>query len=368
MDFARDELQEMVGDLSKQIFRGLVTTESLDALEKSGQWMHRAVWAALAQSELLSAPLPESMGGMGCDIGALAVLLEHAGRTVAPVPALETLVLGVLPLAHFGTPEQQARYLDGVGEGRTILTAALTDAGSRLPLHPTTTATGDTGTVRLTGVKRTVAYADEADFILATAATPSGTRLVIFAADDPGVSSTAQTATNGQPLLDLALTNVSAEVIGGAAAPAWLLDRANVGMAALSLGVARQALIMTANYVSERQQFGRPIGTFQAVSQRAADAWMDVEAMDVSLMQAAWRLSAGVEVGASVALARYWACEGGHRVVAAAQHLHGGTGFDRDYALYRFFLWSKRLEFGLGGGGAQLELIGRMIGDGMELG
>jgi len=366
MDFARDELQEMIGDLSKKIFRGLVTSESLDGLEKSGTWMHRAAWGALAQSGLLSAPLPESMGGMGCDIDALVVLLEQAGRTVAPVPLLETLVLGALPLVRFGTAEQQVRYLDGVGAGRTILTAALTDAGSRLPLQPTTTATGTSGAVRLSGVKRTVAYADEAAFILATAATPSGTRLVIFAADDPGVSSTVQTATNGQPLLDLTLADVAAEVIGGEEAPAWLLDRANVGMAALSLGVARQALIMTANYVSERQQFGRPIGTFQAVSQRAADAWMDVEAMDVSLLQAAWRLSAGVAVGASVALARYWACEGGHRVVAAAQHLHGGMGFDRDYALYRYFLWSKRLEFGLGGGSAQLAEIGRLLAAGVD--
>lgn len=366
MDFSRDELQEMIGDLSKQIFRGLVTSESLDGLEKSGTWMHRAAWGALAQSELLSAPLPESMGGMGCDIDALAVMLEQAGRTVAPVPLLETLVLGALPLARFGTAAQQARYLDGVGEGRTVLTAALTDAGSRLPLSPTTTATGDAGTVRISGAKRTVAYADEAAFILATAATPSGTRLVIFAADDPGVSAAAQTATNGQPLFDLTLSDVSAEVIGGEEAPAWLLDRANVGMAALSLGVARQALIMTAKYVSDRQQFGRPIGTFQAVSQRAADAWMDVEAMDVSLLQAAWRLSAGVEVGASVALARYWACEGGHRVVAAAQHLHGGMGFDRDYALYRYFLWSKRLEFGLGGGSAQLAEIGRLLAAGVD--
>ena len=153
-------------------------------------------------------------------------------------------------------------------------------------------------------------------------------------------------------------------MLGGAEAPAWLLDRANVGMAALSLGVARQALFTTANYVRERHQFGQPIGTFQAVSQRAADAWMDVEAMDVSLLQAAWRLSAGEPAGPSVALARYWACEGGHRVVAAAQHLHGGMGFDKDYSLYRYFLWSKRLEFGLGGGAAQLSRIGAMIAAG----
>jgi alkylation response protein AidB-like acyl-CoA dehydrogenase len=364
MDFARDELQEMIGDLSRQILRGLVTAESLDALERQGGWMHRAAWAALAQGELLSAPLPESMGGMGCDIDALAVLLEQAGRTVAPLPLLETLVLGALPLARFGTAAQQARYLDGVGEGRTILTAALTDAGSRLPLRPTTTATGAAGDVRLSGVKRTVAYAAEAAFILATAATPAGTRLVIFAADDPGVSRVAQRATNGQPLHDLTLSDVAGEVIGGPDAPAWLLARAQVGMAALSLGVARQALITTAKYVSERQQFGQPIGSFQAVSQRAAEAWMDVEAMEVSLLQAAWRLAAGAEEGTAVALARYWACEGGHRVVAAAQHLHGGMGFDRDYPLYRYFLWSKRLEFGLGGGAAQLAEIGQKIAAG----
>lgn len=364
MDFKRDEISQMIGDLSKKIFRGLVTAESLDALEKAGQWTHRPAWGALAQSELLSAPLPESMGGMGCGIRELAVMLEQAGRTVAPVPLLETLVLGVLPMVAFGTPEQQARTLAGVGEGLTVLTAALTDAGSRDPLRPTTTATKSSGTVRVTGSKRTVAYADEAEWIIATAATPEGCRLVVFSASADGVSRSAQRATNGQPLSDLTLEDVEAEVLGGADAPAWLLERAQVGLAALALGVARQALITTAKYVSERQQFGRPIGTFQAVSQRAADAWMDVEAMDVTLLQAAWRLSAGEPAGASVALARYWACEGGHRVVAAAQHLHGGMGFDKDYPLYRYFLWSKRLEFSLGGGSAQLSRIGDLIAAG----
>jgi len=364
MDFTRDEVSRMVGDLSKKIFRGLVTAESLDALEKAGQWTHRSAWSALAQAELLSAPLPESMGGMDCGIRELVVMLEQAGRTVAPVPLLETLVLGALPVVEFGSPEQQSRILAGVGEGETVITAALTDAGSRDPLCPTTTATASTGTVRITGCKHTVAYADEADWIIATAATPEGCRLVVFSAAAAGVSRAEQLATNGQPLSALTLTDVEAEVLGGATAPAWLLERAQVGLAALALGVARQALITTAKYVSERQQFGRPIGTFQAVSQRAADAWMDVEAMDVTLLQAAWRLSAGAPAGAAVALARYWACEGGHRVVAAAQHLHGGMGFDKDYPLYRYFLWSKRLEFSLGGGGAQLSRIGDLIAAG----
>ena len=106
---------------------------------------------------------------------------------------------------------------------------------------------------------------------------------------------------------------------------------------------------MTAAYTSERKQFDRPLGSFQAVQQRAADAYIDVEAMRTTMWQAAWRFSEGVDAEREVAVAKFWAAAGGQRVVSAAQHLHGGMGADIDYPLYRYTLWSKWIELAFGG-------------------
>lgn len=152
-----------------------------------------------------------------------------------------------------------------------------------------------------------------------------------------------QTSTDGLTLQIVSLS-ASPSVPLDADPERWELG-VQVGRAALQLGLAKAALKMTSQYVSKREQFSRPLATFQAVSQRAADAWIDVQSMEVTLWQAAWRLSEGLECRREVGIAAYWAAEGGHRVLSAAQHLHGGMGFDRDYPLHRFFLQTKRLEF-----------------------
>jgi alkylation response protein AidB-like acyl-CoA dehydrogenase len=118
---------------------------------------------------------------------------------------------------------------------------------------------------------------------------------------------------------------------------------------------------MTAEYTKTREQFGRPIATFQAVGQRAADAYIDTEAVRLTALQAAWRISAGLPAEAEVAIAKFWAADGGQRVVHAAQHLHGGMGVDRDYPVHRYFLWAKHLELTLGGATHQLLRLGDIL-------
>jgi alkylation response protein AidB-like acyl-CoA dehydrogenase len=118
---------------------------------------------------------------------------------------------------------------------------------------------------------------------------------------------------------------------------------------------------MTAEYAKTREQFDRPIASFQAVGQRAADAYIDAEAIRLTAWQAAWRVDAGLPATAEVAVAKFWAADGGQRVVHAAQHLHGGIGVDRDYPLHRYFLWAKHLELMLGGGTSQLRTLGGLL-------
>lgn len=152
---------------------------------------------------------------------------------------------------------------------------------------------------------------------------------------------------------------------GGSDALAWLVRRATVGLCAMQVGVTERALRMTAEYTSAREQFGRPLSAFQAVSQRAADAYVDVEAIRLTTLAAAWRLAQAMGADESIAVAKFWAAEAGQRVVHAAQHLHGGVGVDVSYPLHRSFLWAKQLELSLGGGTEQLLRLGTMIADGV---
>jgi len=141
----------------------------------------------------------------------------------------------------------------------------------------------------------------------------------------------------------------------------WLVAHGTVGLCAQQFGVLERALELTAEHAKNRTQFGRPIGSFQAVAQRLADAYIDVEAVRLTMWQAAWRLSAGLPCDTEVATAKFWAADAGHRVAHTAVHVHGGVGIDADHPLHRYFVAAKRLEFALGGATTQLRRIGTVL-------
>jgi alkylation response protein AidB-like acyl-CoA dehydrogenase len=371
MDFSFSEDQNGIRGLLKQVLTNIVTVDSLKALDKEGTWFHERAWRQLAESEMLGLAIPEEYGGAGMGLTELCILLQQVGRTVAPIPALETLVSAALPLAEFGTAEQKERFLSGIAEGRTIMTAALVDAGSRNPLNPSSVAKSDGDGWRVSGRFSNVGYADLAERILVPARTESGSIVVLLL--DPkaeGVRLSEQHDTSGQPLSQLDLTDApvaAGDVLGGVdkgeQVLSYLVDRTILGMCAVEFGIAEQALFMTANYAGERKQFGVPIATFQGVTQRVGDAYIDVQVMRASMWQACWRLDQGLDADKELAVAKFFASEGGARVVSAAQHVHGGMGFDRDYPLYRYFLTSKHLEFSLGGPHESLTRLGDLISE-----
>ena len=369
MDFAFTEDQNSIRDLVKQVLTDIVTDDSLKALAKEGMWFHERAWKQLAESEMLGLAIPEEYGGAGMGLTELCILLQQVGRTVAPIPAIETLVSAALPLAEFGTPDQKDRFLGGIAQGRIVMTPALVDTGSRDPLRPSATATVAGDGWRVAGRFSNVAYADIADRIVVPARTEEGAVVVLLV--DPkteGVRLGGQRGTNGQPLWLLELNGAAvgaADVLGsadqGEAVLRYLVDRTTLGICAVEYGIAEQALFMTANYAGERKQFGVPIATFQGVTQRVGDAYIDVQVMRSSMWQACWRLDQGLEADKELAVAKFFASEAGARVVAAAQHVHGGMGFDRDYPLYRYFMTSKHLEFTLGGTHESLTRLGDLI-------
>ena len=371
MDFAISEDQRAVTELAAQIFADHVTHDRLKELGASGDLFDSELWSQLSGASLLGLALPEKVGGMGLGLFEICLLLEQQGRFLAPVPLLPTLVLGGLPITEFGSSEQQERLLAPVASEGGILSAGLEEAGLTDPARTRVVAERDGEAWRLDGEKLCVPVADRALRILIPARSADDA-LTVFLLDpsSSGVSLDRQQTTNGEPLFRVALAGARVareDVLGtpgaGGAIVHWLEERALTALAALQLGVAEEALRRTAEYTTERKQFGRPIGSFQGVSLRVADAYIDVEAMRSTLWRAIWKVSTHGSAPLEVLAAKWWACRGGHRVAHSAQHLHGGIGADIDYPIHRYMLWSRQIELTLGGASQQLSKIGAHLAE-----
>lgn len=314
MDFTFDETQESVRDLAARIFAGRTGDE---------------LWSELARSDLLGLCLPEAVGGGGYGMVELCLVLEQQGRVVAPVPLLET-VLAALAVAEWGSDELKERWLPRVIGGDAVLSLAVEQ-------HPSIAA----------GSAPSVPFGEVAEAVVVVG--EGGLRLVEPTARE------ATVLTSRLPAAHLTFDPAGGEPVGD---PEWLLDRYRTALAALTLGSCRAALELTAEYTSNRHQFGRPLSTNQGVALRAADAYIDIRAIDVTVWQAAWRLDQGLDARRASLVAKWWASEAGQRVVHATQHLHGGMGADVEYPVHRYYLWSKTIELQLGGPGRQLAALG----------
>jgi alkylation response protein AidB-like acyl-CoA dehydrogenase len=370
MDFTYSDEQQAIADLSYRILSEQLPTEVLRDLERSGEWFADDVWLALAKADLLGIALPEADGGGGYGLIEACVIAQQIGRTVAPVPYLATIVAAAMPLAHFGSDEQRQRFLPSVIDGSATLSLALYEPDDvDVPVLPATRATPEGSGWRLDGEKSLVVGANRAAVMLVPARTGETTSAVFLV--DPkavGVSLQRETAVTGEPQWGVQLDGVLVdaddrlgEADQGKEIVDWTSARWAAAICATQTGVCEEALAITAKYVSEREQFGSKLGTFQAVGQRVADAYIDTEAIRLTAIQAIWRLSEGLEADDELMTAKFWAADGGQRVVHAAQHLHGGIGVDLDYPIHRYFRWAKVLELTLGGATASLQRLGKSL-------
>ena len=325
-------------------------------------------WGDLAAAGVLAAGLPEPLGGAGLGFLEQCSVLIEIGRAVSPVPYLASVVLGAGAIASFGSAEQQRRWAVPAGDGSVVLTAALSEEDGPV------LASRDGGGWRLSGVQTATPALPRADLVLVPASTAVGVMVFLVRPSDSGVTVQAQELTDGADAGRLVLDGVAVQdsmVLGasgqGAEIVDWLTARGTVGLCAMQAGVVGRALELTAEYARSREQFGRPIGSFQAVAQRLADAYIDVEAVRLTMWQAAWLLASGqpddAEVAAAVATAKFWAADAGHRVAHTAVHVHGGMGIDTSYAVHRYFTAAKRAEFTLGGATAQLLRLGDVLAE-----
>jgi alkylation response protein AidB-like acyl-CoA dehydrogenase len=343
MNLTLDETQQELRGLAAQILAGRGSADHVAEVEATPDRFDRELWRELAEAGLLGVAVPDEHGGLGFGSVELGLVCEELGRVVAPVPLVPTSCAAQL-IAHVGTTEQQQSWLPGIVGGSTVIAIAPPQSVVDVTLD------GD----RISGQLIGVAWAHVADLLLV----PIGDTVVAIDPTADGVTATRGVTTAREVALTLSLAGVAAERIGTSGAQRWLHDRWRTALASLQAGVTDGALRMTAAYTSTREQFDKPLSTFQAVALKAADAYLDTTAIQSTARQAAWALDEGHDATLAVLTAAWWAAEGGQHCVHLTQHLHGGMGADITYPVHRYFLWGKQIELLVGGASALLAELG----------
>ncbi|MFB4306610.1 acyl-CoA dehydrogenase family protein [Actinomadura sp. GTD37] len=358
MDFTLGEELEAVRDLARQIFADQATQARIKAAEASERGFDERLWAELGGAGLLGVALPEAAGGAGLGAAGLAVLLEEQGRAVAPLPIWPAVVAAMTLAAHGSAAQRE--ILPSVLDGSARLTVALEEFGPSAPESPRCAAVRDGDGWLLTGTKAVVPTPSGTSHVLVSASSPDGPGLFLVETSAAGASwETAETTAHDRAG-HLTLDGVPAQALGeGAAAEALRLAR--VSLAAVQVGVADGALRTAADYLTGREQFGRPLATFQAAQHQLADCYIEIDALRVCLWHAVSLVAAGEDAETAVLVAKWWSDEGGLNVVHRVQHLHGGIGVDVDYPVHRHFLWGKQIAGTLGGASADLDLLGAAL-------
>jgi alkylation response protein AidB-like acyl-CoA dehydrogenase len=360
MDFTTTEAADDLGGLARTITESVCTAEHQRELDRLGGRFDRDLWGKLIEADILSTAAPESLGGGGFGVLEQVAVLVALGRQLAAVPYLESVVLGAGALAKFGSESLQLQWATPAINGEKIIAVALDGEMGEGPVRATASGDG----YKLTGSRTQIAYGPVADAFLVPAETDSGTKVFLIAKDDAGVTVNALDTTGHGSVAHLELQGVeAARVVDGDDAVAWLTTHGTLGRSAFQLGVLERALELTSEYAREREQFDRPIGSFQAVSSRLADGYIDVKGLRLTLTQAAWRLSEDLPADVEVGTAAFWAADAGHRVAHTTVHVHGGVGIDLDHPVHRYFLAAKQTEFAVGSATGQLLRIGRELAE-----
>ncbi len=367
MDFEPTPEATEAASLAATILADHTTPDRLRAVDAEDARFDAGLWAALGEAGLVGLCAPEEHDGSGLGLIELCTVLVEVGRRVAPVP-LGTHVVTAMALAMFGTGSQRSRWLPQAATGEAILATALCEDRQFSPLAPVTRAENDGSTWLLTGHKTVVPAGTMADLFVVPAGTAEGLTVFLVHPSDPGVTVLGQRLSDGDAVARLELDRAAIptdRVLGGigdgAAICEWLTERLTLAVCAQQVGTLDGALALTAAYARTREQFGRPIGTFQAVSQRLADGYIDALGARLTMWQAAWKLSEALPASADVAIAKLWAADAGDRIAHTTVHVHGGVGIDLDGEAHRYFTAAKRNEFTLGGTTDQARALGALL-------
>lgn len=332
MDFSLDEGQQAVAD---------VVTSVLDRDNS---------WDALVAGGVTALAVPERLGGDGLGLAEIATALTEIGRHGTISPALAMLGATAI-LLDAASEEQQDRYLAGAAKG-SVLTFALSEPGTSLPERPSVTLAEG----RLNGTKVAVGYAGQAEWIIVSA--DNGVAVVSGKAD--GLTVTKTPTSNGSDEFVVSFVDVAvadADVLEGATARR-VGDLALAAVGAFAAGLVAGALRLTADYVATREQFGRPLSTFQTVAAQLSEVYIASRTISLAANSVAWRLSEGLDADDDLAVLGYWLTSQAPPAMRLCHHLHGGMGMDITYPMDRYYSSIKDLTRLLGGPTYRLDLVG----------
>lgn len=316
MDFSFDDTQREIADLTAVVLR-----------RDPDQ-----AWKALGQAGLLNLAIPQRLGGDGLGVIETCAVLWEAGRAGVATPALVTLATGVLPIVHMGTTEQQDRFLVEPG----VITSALDGHA-------------EASEGRVTGTKTHVPYAEEASSMLVVAGDE------VYIVDPAETTMTRTYSSSGTPEYTVTLADVPGERLGDART---LNAFALAGAAVTGDGLLAGALRLTSEHIRTREQFGKPLATFQAVAQQIADVYVAARTLHLAAWSAVWRLHAGRDAASAIDVAAYWLAEELPKAMHTCHHLHGGIGVDITYPMHRFYSLGKDLVRFVGGAEHRLDQLG----------
>ncbi len=331
MDFSLDEGQQAVADVVTSVLARDNT------------------WEALVSGGVTALGVPERLGGDGVGLAEISTALTEIGRHGTVSPALATLGFGLLPVLDLATDEQQDRYLADVAKG-AIVTAALNEPGSPLPDLPSTTFKDG----KLTGTKIAVPYAGQADWLIVTAANA----VVVVSPKADGVEVTPTPTSNHSDEYTVTFSDAAVDGVLEGAQPRRVNQLALSAIGSFAAGLVAGALRLTADYVANREQFGKPLSTFQTVAAQLAEVYIASRTITLAANSVAWRLSEGLDANSDIDILGYWLTSQAPPVMQLCHHLHGGMGMDIAYPMDRYYSTIKDLTRVVGGPSHRLDLVG----------
>ena len=373
MDLGLSETQQMLRSSAREFLEGECPDTYVRAMEEDERGYTPEMWRKLAEQGWLGLIFPERYGGVGMSFADLSILLEEMGAALLPGPFFPTVVLGGMAILEAGSEEQKRKFLPQISEGQLIFTLALTEpSASWAPSGVKTSATASGNEYAISGTKLFVPSAHVADYMVVAARTGPGERditLFIVPRESNGVSQTLlrTIASDRQSEVVLDAATVPDSAILGEVDKGWdivekVLLWGAVGKCAEMVGGAQRVLDMTVEYVKQRVQFGRPIGSFQAIQHHCANMASDVEGSRFITYQAAWRLAEGLPAELEVAVAKAWVSDAYRRICALGHQCHGAIGFTKEHNMQLYSRRAKTAELAFGDSDLHLETVAEAIG------
>ncbi|MDA0270355.1 MAG: acyl-CoA/acyl-ACP dehydrogenase [Chloroflexi bacterium] len=370
MDLGLTETQELLKNAAREFLENECPEQHVRDMEEDEKGYSPVLWQQMAEQGWQGLLIPEAHGGAGFDFLDLSVLLEEFGRALVPGPFMSTVLGGAVPLMEIGSDAQQAEFLPKIASGDLIFTLALTEPSARFDesgVQAKATVSGNE--VTFDGTKLFVSDANVADYMIVAGRSAKGVTLGIVATQQAGVTINQLQTIARDKQCEVVLKGAKGQLLGtdggGWAALQPVLQKYTVAECAYMVGLSQMDFEIAVDYAKERVQFGRPIGSFQAIQHKCADMVTDVDGSRFIMYKAAWAISSGqpaADTQIAVNMAKAWCSEATRRVVAHGQQIHGGIGFTKDYKIQLFFRRQKRAELAFGDSDFHREAVAQQLG------